>query len=38
MNLKNWKEELQLKEERVEVWEKYKELFSACEGKCKCKG
>ncbi|HLC89098.1 MAG TPA: hypothetical protein VJG49_03610 [Candidatus Nanoarchaeia archaeon] len=33
---KDWEAELQLKEERVEIWEKYKELFSGCKGKCSC--
>ena len=33
---KDWETELQLKEERVEIWEKYKELFSGCNAKCDC--
>jgi len=33
---KDWETELQIKEERVEIWEKYKEMFSGCESRCNC--
>ncbi len=32
----DWEKELQIKEERIEIWEKYKELFSECRAKCGC--